>query len=90
MEEVCQPQFKQKEKRQMDENRLSQTTWNYKYHIVLAPKYRRQIIYGKIKAEISQRYQGATVPLRPEGDIQTGLVLFPAGSTDFVFPGIVH
>ncbi|MBU5450405.1 transposase, partial [Acetivibrio sp. MSJd-27] len=26
---------------------LSHTTWNCKYHIVFAPKYRRQIIYGK-------------------------------------------
>lgn len=28
------------------------TTWNCKYHIVFAPKYRRQVIYGKIKADI--------------------------------------
>ena len=38
----------------MDKNRLSHTTWNCKYHIVFAPKYRRQIIYGKIKAEIGK------------------------------------
>ena len=35
----------------MDNNSLAHTTWNCKYHIVFAPKYRRQIIYGKIKAE---------------------------------------
>ncbi|MFC0470734.1 transposase [Halalkalibacter kiskunsagensis] len=28
-------------------NSLAHTTWNCKYHIVFAPKYRRQIIYGK-------------------------------------------
>ena len=28
--------------------------WNCKYHIVFAPKYRRQVIYGKIKAEIGK------------------------------------
>ena len=38
----------------MDKNSLSHTTWNCKYHIVFAPNYRRQIIYGKIKAEIGK------------------------------------
>ena len=38
----------------MDKNSLAHTTWNCKYHIVFAPKYRRQIIYGKIKAEIGK------------------------------------
>ena len=28
--------------------------WECKYHIVFAPKYRRQIIYGKIKQDIGQ------------------------------------
>ena len=37
-----------------DNNSLAHTTWNCKYHIVFAPKYRRQIIYGKYKASISQ------------------------------------
>ena len=29
---------------------LSHTTWNCKYHIVFAPKYRRQVFYGEKKA----------------------------------------
>ena len=33
---------------------LSHTRWNCKYHIVFAPKYRRQIVYGKIKTSIGQ------------------------------------
>ena len=37
-----------------DGNSLAHTKWNCKYHIVFAPKYRRQIIYGKIKADIGQ------------------------------------
>ena len=37
-----------------DNNSLAHTTWNCKYHIVFAPKYRRQIIYGKYKASIDQ------------------------------------
>ena len=36
----------------MDSQTLAHTTWNCKYHIVFAPKYRRQIIYGKYKIEI--------------------------------------
>jgi len=36
----------------MDNSSLAHTKWNYKYHIVFAPKYRRQIIYGKIKTDI--------------------------------------
>ena len=36
----------------IDTNSLSHTTWTCKYHIVFAPKYRRQIIYGRIKADI--------------------------------------
>jgi putative transposase len=37
-----------------DINSLAHTKWNCKYHIVFAPKYRRQIIYGKIKRDIGQ------------------------------------
>ncbi len=36
----------------MDSESLAHTRWNCKYHIVFAPKYRRQIIYGKIKKDI--------------------------------------
>ena len=38
----------------MDKNKLAHTTWNCKYHIVFAPKYRRQIIYGKIKSDVGK------------------------------------
>ena len=38
----------------MDKNSLAHTTWNCKCHIVFAPKYRRQIIYGKLKADIGK------------------------------------
>ena len=36
----------------MDNSSLAHTKWNCKYHIVFAPKYRRRIIYGKIKTDI--------------------------------------
>ena len=38
----------------MDKNSLAHTSWNCKYHIVFAPKYRRQVIYQEIKADIGQ------------------------------------
>lgn len=38
----------------MDNNSLAHTKWNCKYHIVFAPKYRRQVIYGKIKKDIGK------------------------------------
>ena len=37
----------------MDSNSLSHTSWNCKYHIVFAPKYRRKIIYGELKQDIA-------------------------------------
>ncbi len=38
----------------MDKNSLAHTTWECKYHIVFAPKYRRQVIYQKLKADIGE------------------------------------
>ena len=38
----------------IDTNSIAHTTWNCKYHIVFAPKYRCQVIYGKIKGDIGQ------------------------------------
>ena len=35
-----------------DINSLSHSKWRCQYHIVFAPKYRRQEVYGKIKADI--------------------------------------
>ena len=37
-----------------DNNSLAHTKWNCEYHIVFAPKYRRQEIYGKIRVEIGK------------------------------------
>lgn len=37
-----------------DINSLSHSKWRCQYHIVFAPKYRRQEIYGKIKVDIGK------------------------------------
>ena len=38
----------------MDTESLSHTKWRCKYHIVFAPKYRRRIIYGKLRGDIGK------------------------------------
>ena len=53
--QVRQPHKKSKEVFVVnDVKSLSHSKWNCKYHIVFAPKYRRQEIYGKIKVDIGQ------------------------------------
>lgn len=38
----------------MDNNSLTHTRYNCKYHIVFAPKYRRRVIYGKLRRDIGK------------------------------------
>ena len=38
----------------MDTESLAHTKWNCNYHIVFAPKYKRQVIYGKLKKDIGK------------------------------------
>ena len=37
-----------------DINSLAHSKWNCKYHVVFAPKYRRMIIYNRIKVDIGK------------------------------------
>lgn len=39
----------------MDNNNLSHTKYNCKYHIVFAPKFTRKAIYGELKKKIGKR-----------------------------------
>ena len=36
----------------LDNNKLSHTTWECKYHVVWIPKKRRKVIYGSLRREI--------------------------------------
>lgn len=36
----------------MDNKSLTYTRWNCTYHIVFIPKYRRKVLYGKIRQEL--------------------------------------
>ena len=38
----------------MDNNSLAHTKWNCIYHIVFIPKYRRRIMYGKLRKSVQE------------------------------------
>jgi len=38
----------------MDSSSLSHTKWKCQYHIVFIPKYRRKVLYGKIKIDVRE------------------------------------
>ena len=53
-----------------DVKSLSHSKWRCKYHIVFAPKYRQQVIYGKIKADIGKILRQLCE--RKEGEVIAG------------------
>ena len=67
----------------MDNNSLSHTKYNYKYHIVFAPKFRRKEIYGELKKEIGNilrqlcEWKGVTI-------IEAALIVLMAQIGSFV------
>ena len=38
----------------MDVNSLAHTKWNCKYHVVFAPKFRRKVIYNRLRSDIGK------------------------------------
>ncbi len=38
----------------MDNQSLSHTKWKCQYHVVFIPKYRRRIMYGKVRADVHE------------------------------------
>lgn len=38
----------------MSPNKLSHTVWECKYHIVWIPKYRRKVVYGRLRLEVGK------------------------------------
>jgi putative transposase len=38
----------------MDDSSLAHTRWNCKYHIVFIPKYRRKVMYGRLRGEVRE------------------------------------
>ena len=38
----------------MNNSSLSHTKWKCQYHIVFIPKYRRKVLYGKVKSDVRE------------------------------------
>ena len=38
----------------MDSKSLSHTRWNCQYHIVFIPKYRKKVMYGKVRVDMRE------------------------------------
>ena len=38
----------------MDNQSLSHTRWKCQYHVVFIPKYRRKVMYGKVKQDVRE------------------------------------
>ena len=36
-----------------DHNHLNHATWECKYHVVFTPKYRKKLLFGKIKRQLA-------------------------------------
>ena len=52
--------------RMNNNNSLSHTTWNCKYHIVFAPKYRRKVKYKTLRKDIGQIFRKLCNELKVE------------------------
>jgi len=79
-----------------DRRSLAHTSWNCQYHIVIVPKYRRQIIYGKYRAEIGkilrticERYEEEIVEANACADHIHMLVRIPPKQSVSRFMGIL-
>ena len=51
----------------MDNRSLSHTRWKCQYHIVFIPKYRKKVLYGKVKVDVREilstlcKYKGVDI-----------------------------
>ena len=50
----CKMEQQKEDIRMNDMNSLAHTSWNCKYHIVFAPKYRRKAFYGEKREEVGK------------------------------------
>ena len=47
-----------KEAVQMDNKSLSHTRWKCQYYIVFIPKYRKKVLYGKVREDVREIKSG--------------------------------
>ena len=53
-----------------DVNHLNHSTWDCKYHVVFTPKYRKKVLFGKIKRNLGQVFHD--LARRKECKIEVG------------------
>ena len=61
-------------------NHLNHATWECKYHVVFTPKYRKKLLFGKIKRHLGQVFHDLA---RRKGVPDRGRA-FDAGSRPYV------
>ena len=54
MKAVPQTEIRKHRRQQMDNKSLAHTRWKCQYHIVFIPKYRRKVLYGRIKKDVQE------------------------------------
>ena len=57
MRKVSQANLKTKEAVQMDNKSLAHVRWKCQYHIVFIPKYRKKVLYGRLKKDVREIIQ---------------------------------
>jgi len=42
---------------EQDENHLNHSTWECKYHVVFTPKYRKKVLFGKLRPNLGKVFR---------------------------------
>ena len=48
----------------MDNKSLSHTKWKCQYHIVFIPKYRKKVLYGKVRNDVREINNTYVMPVQ--------------------------
>ena len=51
---VSQAKLKHRRRSHLDNKSISHTKWKCQYHIVFIPKYRKKVLYGKIRDDVRE------------------------------------
>jgi putative transposase len=54
-------------------NHLNHTTWECKYHLVFIPKYRKRVLYGKLRRQLGSVFHD--LASRKESKIEIGYIM---------------
>jgi putative transposase len=55
---------------EQDENYLNHSTWECKYHVVFTPKYRKKVLFGKLRPNLGKVFRD--LARRKECQIEEG------------------